>query len=95
MCNNFYIGSTNQYLHDRANQHLLNKEGSLYQHLQYDHQIVEFHNKIKYIKVSVLYQCLSIKDLLPIEAIYIKPHMGIPYLLNRKEEMKDVMSLLS
>ena len=84
-CNSFYIGSTNEYLHDRVSQHLLNREGSLYLHLLNDHQLIDPDKRIDNILVNILYQCPSIKDLLPIEATLTKPHMGKPYLLNKKK----------
>ena len=95
ICHHFYIGSTNQYLHDRVHQHLQNKEGSINQHLVHMHKLSNFDDKAKNISVRTLYQCPSMKDLLPIEATYTKPHIGKIYLLNRKEEMKDIISLLN
>ena len=95
ICKNFYIGSTSQYLHDRVEQHLSNKEGSVHQHLLQEHQLNDPTSKKKNIIVSIIFQCPSMKDLLPVEAIYTKPHIGKNYLLNKKEELKDIICLIT
>ena len=96
LCNKFYIGSTNQYLHDRVYQHLTDKEASINEHLINAHRKQSLIEKQNTITIKILQQCNTMKDLLPIEAIHIRPHYKKnPQLLNKKEEMKDILNLLS
>ena len=94
LCSKFYIGSTSQHLHERVDQHLKNTEGSINEHLINEHLLHNIKNKKENIRVEVAYQCPKMKDLLHVEAILTKPHINKNYLLNKKEELKDIMCII-
>ena len=93
ICNKFYIGSTEQYFHERIDQNLSRSESTYNEHFSIQHP--SFLPQIRsHTEATVLNDFQNIRDMLVSEAMAIKKYCSNLQLLNKREEMTDVLRYL-